>query len=133
MVCFSTDQTVGSQGKYIGLGQQGDNHDKVSVILPLSTPAKVNTFIIKVAQGSTAGAGDAWVYHDSASSDKGSIVSTLCKILPGSPNEAFTKCILSSPLNFTSPLGIYDSISVFVKTDSGNFQGVSACVQIEPL
>ncbi len=34
LLCFATDQTIGQDGKYIGLGQQDEFHHRASVVIP---------------------------------------------------------------------------------------------------
>ena len=65
LLCFSTDQTIGTSGKYMGLGQQAGDHSSVGVILPFAfADSVVTNLVVKVSQGNTARTGQAWLYHD---------------------------------------------------------------------
>ena len=133
-MCFATDETVGRGGKYIGLGTQAEYHDWVSVITPFTAAdqATVKRLVVKVSQGNTARSGIAWLYHDGPT-DKGEMLSGECVITPtvsgNKGGDTKTVCTMS----FATGLALteFDSLSVFVKTDDGNFENVSACVVIE--
>ncbi len=87
LLCFSTDQTIGTQGKYMGLGQQGGDHDSVSVVIPFGAGSLVNRIVVKVSQGNTARDGTAWLYHDehalAEASDLGHRYSQECVLVGG--------------------------------------------------
>ena len=133
MICFATDQTIGTGGKYIGLGTQAEYHDWVSVITPFSAADQptVKRLIVKVSQGNSADSGMAWLYHD-GDTDKGEMISGECVITPdvsGPGGDTKTICTV----NYGAGMALldYDSLSVFVKTDNGNFENASACVVVE--
>lgn len=124
LLCFSTDQTIGTSGKYMGLGQQGGSHDGVSVITPFAAGSIVSKFIVKAAQGNQARTGQAQVFHDNPNSVNGMALSGVCD-LPGTPG----KSVCSMSLN--GLLTDQDSLSIFIKADNGSFVSASACVLIE--
>ena len=131
LLCFSTDQTIGAQGKFMGLGTQGGDHTSVSVILPAFYGAgTVSDFTVKVAQGNTALDGEAWVIHDNGIAD-GEPVTEVCPIV-ADPADAgrSTVCDSAAPLGIA--LDTNDSLSVYVKTNGGSFAGASACVLVTP-
>ena len=131
LLCFSTDQTIGAQGKFMGLGTQGGDHTSVSVILPAFYGAgTVSDFTVKVAQGNTALDGEAWVVHDNGIAD-GEPVTEVCPIV-ADPADAgrSTVCDSAAPLGIA--LDTNDSLSVYVKTNGGSFAGASACVLVTP-
>ena len=132
LLCFSTDQTIGTSGKYMGLGQQGGTHDEVGVITPFEAGSAILTFIVKVSQGNTARPGSAQVFHDNPDDPNGSPLSEVCNIVPN-PGESRSVCVLQAGLgDIFDPLVLFDSLSVFVQTDGGSYEGSTACVLIEP-
>jgi len=157
VICFATDQTIGSQGKYIGLGTQSGEHDVVSVIHPFGQETFVVGMTVKVAQGNSPTTGHARLYHDSDLTDLGELIpeDDPYPPIPGcdpgdgndgidndgfgpNPNRStcmamFDVCDGDQPTNGANRLGVKDSLSVFVKTDTGNFEGASACVVLESL
>ncbi|MHC9510407.1 DUF7467 domain-containing protein [Kangiella sp. M94] len=120
LLCFATDQTIGSQGKYMGLGQQGGSHQEVAVITPFEAGAFIKRFVIKAAQGNNPVSGVATVHHDDGP------IGT-CNLVANDPDGI--KSVCSGITN--GVLGEFDSLSVFVKTDSGSFNGATACLLIE--
>ncbi|HEY9029982.1 MAG TPA: collagen-like protein [Kangiella sp.] len=127
LLCFATDQTIGSQGKYMGLGQQGGHHVEVGVVVPFLEGAIVQQFVVKAAQGNTAPSGKAWVYHDGPT-QFGQPLGT-CDLVPSDPNEDRTVCGGIA----AGVLSDFDSLSIFIKTDDGqgSFVGATACLIIE--
>ncbi len=71
LLCFGTDQTIGSQGKFIGLGQQAGDHDTVGVISPFLARAEVVKLVVKVSQGNSPRDGDAQLFHDAVTAGGG--------------------------------------------------------------
>jgi hypothetical protein len=127
-LCFSTDQTIGNQGKTVGLGTQDNLHSKVSIVLPLAVI--VESFTVKAGQGNTPKDGDAQLFKDGATSAGQLVTNDVCE-LNSSPSDIATTCTV----NITDPctnaaLSAGDSLSVFIKTDSGNFEGMSACAVV---
>ncbi len=127
LLCFATDQTIGSQGKYMGLGQQGGHHVEVGVVVPFLEGAIVQQFVVKAAQGNTARSGKAWVYHDGPTQFGQPLGS--CDLVPSDPTENRTVCSGIA----AGVLSDFDSLSVFIKTDDGqgSFVGATACLIIE--
>ncbi|MBD3654003.1 collagen-like protein [Kangiella sp.] len=120
LLCFATDQTIGSQGKYMGLGQQGGSHQEVAVITPFEAGAFIKRFVIKAAQGNNPVSGVATIYHDDGPLGT-------CDLVANDPDDV--KSVCSGITN--GVLGEFDSLSVFVKTDNGSFNGATACLLIE--
>ncbi|ACV26582.1 collagen-like protein [Kangiella koreensis] len=120
LLCFATDQTIGTQGKYMGLGQQGGSHQEVAVITPFEAGAFIKRFVIKAAQGNNPVSGIATVYHDNGPLGT-------CNLVANDPDAA--KSVCSGITN--GVLGEFDSLSVFVKTDGGSFNGATACLLID--
>ncbi len=93
---------------------------------------------MKASQGNTARTGRAWLYHDDpGGNDAGEILAggdnNPCLIdeslAPNiGTNESTTVCAISSDEGQT--LEVFDSLSVFVVTDNGSFEGATACVLI---
>jgi len=138
LLCFATDQTIGSQGKYMGLGQQSGEHDTVGVISPFSGDAQVLRLVVKVAQGNSPRDGWAVLYHDNSDNtdpdqDLGLPLSPdigetgACRLL-ASPSKSICEVDFVGDLN-DAPI---DSLSIFVVTDTGSFEGATACVLIDP-
>ena len=126
LLCFATDQTIGTQGKYMGLGQQGDQHTEVGVIIPFPAGSIVTTFIVKAAKGMSPRSGTAQVFHDDPADDpNGEALSAQC-VLPATAAKSVCTLLVGGVLAFQ------DSLSVFIKADSGAFVGATACVLIEP-
>jgi hypothetical protein len=132
LLCFATDQTIGTQGKYMGLGQQGGSHDEVGVITPFLAGSNVVAFVVKASQGNNPNSGVATVFHDDPTTDAGQPISVPCYITPESQSESTTVCDLVNPSDFVEPMLEFDSLSVFIQTDGGNFEGATACVLIDP-
>jgi hypothetical protein len=116
----------------MGLGQQGGSHDEVGVITPFVAGSTVIAFVVKVSQGNTARSGIAQVFHDNPADPDGDPISSVCTITPILPDESRSVCSLLNPADFLVPLDLFDSLSVFVKADSGSFEGSTACVLIDP-
>jgi hypothetical protein len=114
----------------MGLGQQAGEHDTVSVILPFVEDVVIQRFVIKVSQGNTARDGTAWVYKDDPTTDKGQIAIGPCNIV-GQVGDSTTVCAVDGP---SAPVHSgdldSDSLSVFVNTAGGSFEGASACVLV---
>ncbi len=128
VMCFGTDQTIGTQGKYMGLGQQSGDHDTVGVISPFVVGAQVLRFVVKVSQGNTARSGDAQLFHDALVAG-GQPLGPPCPI-NGTPGDFRTTCEIN--INSANELALLDSLSVFISTDGGSFEGGSACILIDP-
>ncbi|NVJ66635.1 MAG: hypothetical protein HWE16_09100 [Gammaproteobacteria bacterium] len=127
LLCFGTDQTIGTTGKYMGLGQQSGEHATVGVISPFGADAEVVKLVVKVSQGNTARSGDAQLFHDGPT-DLGLPLGPNCA-LDATPGESTTTCMV--PIN-AGALTLLDSLSVYVQTDGGSFEGATACVLIDP-
>ena len=127
LMCFGTDQTIGTQGKYMGLGQQAGEHDTVGVISPFSAGAQVLRLVVKVAQGNSPRDGTARLFHDDplGLTDLGEQLSPDCNLV-AAPSRS------TCEVDFTGSLTFLDSLSVFVFTAGGSFEGASACVLIDP-
>jgi hypothetical protein len=145
LLCFSTDQTIGNTGKYVGLGQQDGSHLGASVVTPLDN-AQVTAFIVKTYMGPSGGSvsGQAAVFHDDPNGDiDGEQLTNWCPI-NRDPNEDVVVAICrlrdfygdflnGCATNATSTgcsIGNEDGLSVFIETDGGSFQGGSACILI---
>ncbi|MCK5379273.1 MAG: hypothetical protein KAJ78_07705, partial [Acidobacteria bacterium] len=57
--------------------------------------------------------------------DAGLVLSPACVLVAAAQKSTCT-------INFTGDLVVWDSLSVFVKTKGGNFEGASACILIDP-
>ena len=123
-LALATDQTIGTTGKYIGLGSQAGSHDQVSIVVPAGAGATVTTFVAKVSQGNTARFGDAELYQDGPT-DNGTLIGT-CALDPD-PDDAVTRCMMM----LTAVLVEKDSLSCFIRTDGGSFEGGSCSVLID--
>ena len=132
LMCFSTDQTIGTQGKFMGLGQQAGDHDSVGVISPFAAGAEVLTLVVKAAQGNNANSGVAVLYHDAPGGAQGgepvgTAPNNQC-VLSDTPVKSVCKITFST----NNALELFDSLSVFIQTDGGSFEGGSACILIDP-
>ncbi|NVK21710.1 MAG: collagen-like protein, partial [Kangiellaceae bacterium] len=132
LMCFSTDQTIGSQGKYMGLGQQAGEHDSVGVISPFAAGAEVLTLVVKAAQGNNPNSGIAILYHDNPGGQGGVPVgnspSNQCVL-----DDTAVKSVCKVTFDTNNDLVEFDSLSVFIRTtDGGSFEGGSACILIDP-
>ena len=105
-MCFTTDQTIGTQGKYMGLGQQGGDHDSVSVVMPFGAGSLVSRIVVKVSQGNTARDGTAWLYHDDhlgngVPTDEGHRYTLPCNLVggigAGGIGDVFASVCLTTP------------------------------------
>ncbi|MBL4881387.1 MAG: collagen-like protein, partial [Oleispira sp.] len=129
LMCFSTDQTIGTSGKHMGLGTQAGDHDSVGVISPFGADAEVITLVVKAAIGKTARSGVARLFHDAPGGVKGGeMLGEDCVL---ELNSFKSTCLITLDVG-TGGLGFLDSLSVFIKADSGSFEGGSACVLIDP-
>ena len=132
LMCFSTDQTIGTQGKYMGLGQQAGEHDSVGVISPFAAGSEVLTLVVKASQGNNPNSGVAVLYHDAAGGAQGgepvgSAPNNQCVL-----NETPVKSVCKITFSTNNALELFDSLSVFIQTDGGSFEGGSACILIDP-
>ena len=93
----------------------------------IANDAVVISLIVKVSQGQTARDGDAWLYHDGPTDD-GLQLGGQCELI-SAVGDSRTICEIPIAPGDLDPR---DSLSVFVKTDGGNFSGASACVLIAP-
>ena len=82
---------------------------------------KVTAFVVKVSHGSTARSGDGFVYHDGPT-DAGIQIGTCA--LDGVDGDT-TTCMTMIP---TFVLNLKDSLSCFISTDGGSFEGGSCSV-----
>jgi len=132
IMCFSTDQTLGTNGKYMGLGTQSGEHTTVSVISPFNAAddSTVVRFACKVSQGQGAEHGICELYHDAPDGDiKGELI-TSCTLTPSSSDAKSTVCT-NEFSGESFQLNPNDSLSVKIyTTSSGNFTGGSACVAL---
>ena len=102
----------------------------MGVILPFAfADSVVTSLVVKVSQGNTARTGQAWLYHDGPT-DAGELISEECILNeaddPSGPIDSTTVC--TAPALGGVDLRPFDSLSVFVKADSGSFEGATACV-----
>ena len=96
------------------------------MIVPFAS-GTVTTLVVKASQGGGTSSGQAWLYHDAVPFDEdGAVASNPCT-LAGTPNTSV--CFIDG-LDVNLSLLFLDSLSVFVKTDGGSFEGASACVLI---
>ncbi len=127
LMCFSTDQTIGTSGKFMGLGQQAGEHDSVGVISPFAAGAEVITLVVKAAQGNQARSGSAQLFHDASGGGQGGeALGGLCTLPPTAVKSVCQVNIIGGVLTQ------FDSLSVFIEADSGSFEGGSACILIDP-
>ena len=133
LMCFATDQTIGTQGKFMGLGQQSGDHDSVGVISPFLNGSDVLRFVVKVSQGNTARSGEAQLFHDDvvAAGQTLGPVCVITPVVPGVGGDFRTTCEIDIDPT-VAVLALLDSLSIFVNTDGGSFEGASACVLIDP-
>ena len=133
LMCFATDQTIGTQGKFMGLGQQSGDHDSVGVISPFLNGSDVLRFVVKVSQGNTARSGEAQLFHDDVVAGGQTLgpVCVITPVVPGVGGDFRTTCEIDIDPT-VAVLALLDSLSVFVNTDGGSFEGASACVLIDP-
>ena len=130
-LALATDQTIGTTGKYIGLGSQAGSHDNVSIVVPAGAGAEVTLFVAKVSQGNTARFGDAEIFKDGPT-DSGTLIGG-CALDPATTDEDVTRCMVMFDAEF-DPLSILvlkDSLSCFIRTDGGSFTGGSCSVLID--
>ena len=106
----------------------------MGVILPFAfADSVVTNLVVKVSQGNTARTGQAWLYHDGMT-DAGEVISDVCTINElDDPSNEFEGPLDSTTVCTADPLvgaslKTFDSLSVFVKADSGSFEGATACV-----
>jgi hypothetical protein len=135
LICFSTDQTIGTTGKYMGLGNQAGSHDLVSVVVPFADEddSTVVNLTVKVSQGTNERSGFAQLFHDGPTDaglpitpDEGQPGACTLTPDPDPVDESTTKCMVT--LDPGVILAEKDSLSVFVKADNGNFEAATACV-----
>ena len=131
-MCFSTDQTIGTSGKYMGLGQQAGEHDSVGVISPFAAGAEVLTLVVKAAQGNSPRSGMAVLYHDAAGGAQGGEPVGIAPENECVLNATEVKSVCSITFSTNNSLELFDSLSVFIETDGGSFEGGSACILIDP-
>jgi len=138
-LCFSTDQTVGTGGKWIGLGQQSGNHLSASIVTPFPVGSRVVSFVAKATQGNNPVSGTATLYRDGPTPN-GQPLSLECPITPSGPDDLTTICRDGDVAAFFEPgeggidgaIGLADGLSVFFQTDGGSWAGTTACILIEP-
>jgi hypothetical protein len=127
LMCFGTDQTIGTSGKHMGLGQQAGDHDSVGVISPFGADAQVLVLVVKAAQGNQARSGEAQLFHDAPGNAQGGVsLGGICTLNPTATKSVCKVTIAGGDLVE------FDSLSVFIKADGGSFEGGSACVLIDP-
>ncbi|MCK4842187.1 MAG: collagen-like protein, partial [Methylococcales bacterium] len=126
-LALATDQTIGTTGKYIGLGSQAGDHDRVSVVIPSDAGATVTMFVAKVSQGNTARFGDAFLYKDGPTG-AGTLIGA-CSIDPD-VGDPVTTCMIMV-FGDEKILDEKDSLSCFIKTDGGSFEAGSCSILID--
>ena len=128
LLCFATDQTIGTGGKFMGIGQQAGDFDSVSVILPYES-GTVTSFIVKGAQGNSPRSGTARLFHEDPNSESPEQLGGDC-LLPATPVD--TVCFDNAIMGEIGSQGgdDFDSLAVHIETNSGSFEGASACVLI---
>ena len=98
------------------------------MIVPFGAGTVVDAFIVKASQGNSDTSGQAWVYHDSDPfTEEGEILSPECTL---NQDPDVTICFQQG---FGAVLRNLDSLSVFIETNGGNFEGATACVLIGPI
>ena len=162
IICVGTDQTLGTQGKYMGVGQQAGEHDTVAVVIPFPPGASVVGFSVKVPQGNSIDDGFAVLYHDWPDGvvhpeNKPWLGELLTEkeqcVLGPTPRASTCNVVIPDPnnrdLDVPPPsdadaavgqqsalpsafLDHFDSVSIFVNTTGGSFAGGSACIVLEP-
>ncbi|MDX1554851.1 MAG: hypothetical protein R3212_02380 [Xanthomonadales bacterium] len=125
LLCFATDQTIGTSGKFIGIGQQAGDFDSVSVVLPFAS-GNVTTFVAKAAQGNSPRSGTARLFHEDPNSENIEMIAE-CD-LPATPIDSV--CFDNSGAAVGNVQADPDSLALFIETDGGSFEGGSACVLI---
>jgi hypothetical protein len=126
-VPLSSNDSIGSTGKYVGVGSQGIDHDRVAVAIPVGAGAEATIMVVQVSQTNTARAGDAFLYKNGPT-DLGTLIGT-CELDPATLVEAVTGCtvVFTSAERF---LADRDALSCFVITDTGSYQSASCSVMV---
>ena len=138
LLCFSAATSIGTQGKFVGLGTNSGNHADISIVIPFG--ARVSGFVAKASQGNTPRSGTAQLMRD-VSADcadllgrgdgtGGDIPSAVCSWPSvGAPGAT---CLANLNVNdVCRDLAALDSLSVHFSTDNGSVEGASACVTLE--
>jgi hypothetical protein len=92
--------------------------------LPAGAGADVEAFVVKVSQGNSPRSGDAEIYKDGPT-DEGTLIGT-CAI-DAQPDDTTTTCMTMIE---GESLAFKDSLSCFIRTDGGSFEGGSCSVVV---
>jgi hypothetical protein len=114
----------------MGIGQQAGDHSSVSVILPYGAGTEVTSLVVKASQGGGTSSGTAFIYHDQRNpfDEDGALLDATPCVLPATPDTSF--CFI--PIDTGTLLNL-DSLSIFVTSTGGSFEGASACVTLVPV
>ena len=138
LLCFSAATSIGTQGKFVGLGTNSGNHADISIVIPFG--ARVSGFVAKASQGNTPRSGTAQLMRDVSADcadllgrgdgSGGDIPSAVCSWPSvGAPGAT---CLANLNVNdVCRDLAALDSLSVHFSTDNGSVEGASACVTLE--
>jgi hypothetical protein len=96
----------------------------VSVVIPLGAGFTITAFVVKVSQGNTPVTGVAQLYQDN-DDDGHAIPGASCNI-PATPGTSVCMVMLSYSQTIEK-----DSLSCFIETDSGSFEGGSCSILID--
>ncbi|MDA9064477.1 hypothetical protein N9K37_03915, partial [Pseudomonadales bacterium] len=138
LLCFSSTTSIGTQGKFVGLGTNSGNHADISIVIPFG--ARVSGFVAKAAQGNSPRPGTAQLMRDVSAEcadllgrgdgSGGDIPSAVCSW----PAEGAPNATCSAVLDVNDAcrdLPALDSLSVHFNTENGSVEGGSACVTLE--
>ena len=138
LLCFSSTTSIGTQGKFVGLGTNSGNHADISIVIPFG--ARVSGFVAKASQGNSPRSGTAQLMRDVSAEcadlmgrgdgSGGDIPSAVCSWpAEGAPNAT---CAAVLDVNDACrDLPALDSLSVHFNTENGSVEGGSACVTLE--
>ena len=96
--------------------------------MPFGAGTEAEAFVVKVSQGNVARSGDAFLFidnRDDPRTDLGTQIAT-CEI-NGVPGDSTTTCMT---MNTSLTLAQKDSLSCFISTDGGSFEGASCAVVV---
>ena len=138
LLCFSSTTSIGTQGKFVGLGTNSGNHADISIVIPFG--ARVSGFVAKASQGNSPRSGTAQLMRDVSAEcadlmgrgdgSGGDIPSAVCSW----PAEGAPNATCSAVLDVNDAcrdLPALDSLSVHFNTENGSVEGGSACVTLE--
>ena len=121
LAIFASDQTISD--KFIGLGQQANDHPSVSVIMPKAICVK--ELVVKVTQGNTPRTGSAELYTDNGPTGTPTGIACMFDADPGSA----TCNALCPPTSLPScQIEKFDGLSLRIIADSGSFAGASGAL-----